>query len=87
MSWRDQLPKGSRFKSAWELYLEDWEKINSNDEDDFIDIGNKTFEDNLDLVVMNYKIALKEAYKFGIITKRVKDNGMEYANTVELSFE
>ena len=38
--------------------------------------------------VDNYKLALKEAYKFGIISKKVKDRSMEYADTVEeLSFE
>ena len=25
-SWKTGLPKGSRFKSDYELYIEDWEK-------------------------------------------------------------
>ena len=90
MSWRDQLPKGSRFKASWELYLEEWETLmlrRQVDDEDFIDIGNKRFEESLQRVVDNYKLALKEAYKFDIITKKVRDQGMEYADTVELSFE
>lgn len=88
MSWRDQLPKGSRFKASWELYLEEWEKIDSDDDDTNTMIGLDKFEYSLERVVDNYKLALKEAYKFGIISKKVKDRSMEYADTVEeLSFE
>ena len=44
MSWRDQLPKGSRFKASWELYLEEWEKIDSDDDDTNTMIGLDKFE-------------------------------------------
>ena len=87
MSWRDQLPKGSRFKASWELYLEEWEKIDSDDDDTNTMIGLDKFEYSLERVVDNYKLALKEAYKFGIISKKVKDQGIEYAETVEFSFD
>jgi len=87
MSWRDQLPKGSRFKSPWELYLEEWETIDSDNDDDFIDIGNKEFEENLDGVIRNYKVALKEAHKWGLINTQVKDEGLAYADRVEDSID
>ena len=87
MSWRDQLPKGSRFKASWELYLEEWEKTDSDNDDTNTMVGNDEFEYSLQRVIDNYKLALKEAHKFGLISKKVKDRGIEYADTVELSFE
>jgi hypothetical protein len=82
-SWKTGLPKGSRFKSDYELYIEDWEKAidktsGSIANADLIEIAQQRFTNEISRASDNLWFAIDEAIKSELIDEEVGDTLKEH---------